>query len=71
MGFAPGTLVHLWHGDLKDRRYADRHREFRQFDFNPVKDLALDENQCWRWGSPKPDMHRYVRDYFAARKEDG
>jgi hypothetical protein len=71
VGYAPGTLIHLWHGDLKDRRYADRHREFREFGFDPAKDLALDENRCWRWDSNKPAMHRYVRDYFAARKEDG
>ena len=34
-------------------------------------DIAIAETGCWRWATDKPDLHRYVRDYFAARKEDG
>jgi hypothetical protein len=71
VGFIGGTLLHLWHGNLKDRRYSDRHRDFRQFDFDPYVDIAADAHGCWRWNSEKPQMHQYVRDYFAARKEDG
>ena len=71
IGFLEGTLLHLWHGDLTDRRYMDRHRDFRQFDFDPAVDIAKDDHGCWRWNSDKPRMHQYVRDYFAARKEDG
>ncbi len=71
IGFVPGTLLHLWHGDLKDRRYADRHQDLSRFDFDPAVDIATDENGCLRWNSPKPQMHQYVREYFAARREDG
>ncbi len=71
LGFIDGTLIHLWHGDLKDRRYADRHREFSEFLFDPAVDLAEDEHGGWRWNSDKPAMHQYVRNYFATRKEDG
>jgi hypothetical protein len=71
VGFIGGTVIHLWHGDLKDRRYADRHGGFRRFDFDPAVDIAVNEQGCWRWSSDKPLMHQYVRDYFVARKEDG
>lgn len=71
IGFVNGTLLHLWHGDLKDRQYAGRHRDFQQFGFDPSMDIAADDNGCWHWNSDKPRMHQYVRNYFAARKEDG
>jgi hypothetical protein len=71
IGYLDGTLLHLWHGDLKNRRYSDRHRDLKQFDFDPYVDIAIDNHGCWRWNSEKPRMHQYARDYFAARKEDG
>ncbi|HVM46424.1 MAG TPA: hypothetical protein VMU04_00280 [Candidatus Acidoferrum sp.] len=71
VGGLEGTLVHLWHGDLKDRKYASRHEEFKRFEFDPGADIALDDHGAWRWNSAKPLMHQYVRDYFATRHEDG
>jgi hypothetical protein len=64
----PGTVYHLWHGDLADRRYAERHRILEHFD--PRTDIALDEARSWRWSSPKPDMHTFIRRYFERRHED-
>jgi hypothetical protein len=66
-----GTLYHLWHGDLRDRQYPERHQRLRRFHFDPFHDIALADNQVWRWNSDKPLLHQYVRDYFASRKEDG
>ena len=70
VGCLDQKLYHLWHGDLRDRRYRERHEGLRRFDFDPEKDLALSESGCWRWASHKPEMHRYVNDYFASRRED-
>jgi len=66
-----GDVYHLWHGDLADRRSSERHEQLAPFDFDPTSDIALADSGCWRWASDKPDMHRYVREYFAARREDG
>ena len=71
VGYIDGALVHLWHGDLVDRRYQERHREFSAFSFDPATDIALDANGCWRWSSQKPEMHEYVARYFRERREDG
>ena len=71
IGWLDGVITHLWHGELKRRRYQERHREFSAYDYNPVTDIALDANGCWRWNSPKPQMHAYVADYFRSRREDG
>ena len=71
VGYIPGRVFHLWHGDLNNRRHQERHRLFAQFDFDPYTDIALDPNGCWRWNSDKTEMHAFVRHYFESRKEDG
>ena len=71
VGFVDCRLFHLWHGDLRNRRILQRHQSLSRFHFDPFEDIAIDQNGCWRWSSDKPEMHAYVRDYFASRKEDG
>ena len=71
IGLLEGNIFHLWHGDLHNRQTRTRHEGLQRFQFDPFVDIAADENGCWRWNSDKPDMHEYVRDYFASRKEDG
>ncbi len=71
LGFVPGLAYHCWHGELSKRRYRDRHLDMLRFDFDPETDIALDEHGLWRWNSDKPEMHAYVRDYFALRRDDG
>jgi hypothetical protein len=71
VGYIEGPLFHLWHGDVKDRRYEGRHRDLKAFDFDPFTDVALDANGCWRWNSDNKDLHLFVRRYFESRNEDG
>ena len=71
VGFAPGAIRHLWHGDLTHRRYGDRYRDFAAFDFDPYSDIAPNGDGCWRWNTPKYALHEYVRKYFKSRREDG
>lgn len=70
VGYLDCTIFHLWHGPWESRRYAQRYVGLEPFHFDPFTDVALGDNGCWRWNSRKPDMHQYVRDYFAMRKED-
>lgn len=67
----PGRIIHLWHGELQDRKPGLRHSGLRAHDFNPTRDIAISESGAWRWASDKPAMHVYLKDYFAARYEDG
>lgn len=71
VGVIDGDVYHQWHGKASDRGLGTRHNRLGQFDFDPFTDLALDERGCWRWNSDKPELHAYVRDYFASRREDG
>ncbi len=71
VSFAGYELFHLWHGEMRSRRYRERHEELGRFRFDPYEDIAIDENGCWRWDSDKPQMHEYFKEYFASRREDG
>jgi hypothetical protein len=64
IGYIEGDLFHLWHGDLVNRRYSNRHALFSKFEFDPYTDIALNEEGVWRWCSEKPEMHEYVRAHF-------
>ena len=71
VGFAEGGLFHLWHGELKNRRYAERHTFLASCGFDPEKDLWIDDQGTWRWNGLKSEAEQYVRGYFQARREDG
>lgn len=71
VGFLQGEIYHLWHGKIENRRARVRHQGLQAFQFDPFTDIAMDANGCWRWNTKKPEMHEYIREYFAARQEDG
>jgi hypothetical protein len=64
-------LLHLWHGAIPNRRYRERLEDVRPFLINAYREFAIAENGAWGWNSDKPALHQYLKDYFAARKEDG
>jgi hypothetical protein len=66
-----GRLFHLWHGALDNRKLRERHQGLSRFQFDPSVDIAFGKNGAWRWTSDKPDMHDFVRNRFASRREDG
>ena len=71
VGFVPGAVLHLWHGEVADRRYVDRNRELAGFGFDPAVDIRIGESGCWEWANKKPKLHRWAAEYFGQRREDG
>lgn len=71
VGMLDGGLLHLWHGELEHRMGGTRHRRLAEHDYDPHRDIELSDSGCWRWTSDKPGLHRFLADYFAARREDG
>jgi hypothetical protein len=69
--FLNGDLFHLWHGEMLNRPRRARHQGLVRFHFDPIEDIAVHSIGYWRWNSDKPEMHEYVREYFASRREDG
>jgi hypothetical protein len=71
IGYVDGRIFHLWHGDRRDRKYGERTAALKRYGFDPFTDVSVDHEGCWRWSTPKTDMHRYVCSYFNSRREDG
>jgi hypothetical protein len=65
------NVYHLWHGEMRHRRYRERHKILPRFEFDPFQDIAIDDSGCWRWNTDKPGMHALVNSYFSSRNEDG
>ncbi|MEM9188357.1 MAG: hypothetical protein AAGF12_04240 [Myxococcota bacterium] len=70
IGYVPGLLRHLWHGNKSDRLYDRRLTILVEEDYDPAEDLAIDEQGVYRWATDKPRLHRWCEDYFALRRED-
>jgi hypothetical protein len=70
LSYAPGRLLHLWHGTIENRRYAQRNRELTALGFDPREDIRVSDTGCWEWASAKPELHAWARRYFVERKED-
>jgi hypothetical protein len=70
MGYIGGDIFHLWHGDLRRRKYRERVEALNESSYDPAADIALDTEGCWRWNSPKHEMHQKVHEYFVSRSED-
>jgi len=71
VGFVPGYLLHLWHGDTSDRRYFERNQELIGMNFDPAQDLALDASGLLMWSEDNPGLRTWAVEFFSARKEDG
>jgi hypothetical protein len=71
VGYVPGKVLHLWHGEHADRQYLNRGLELNAFAFDPSKDLSIDAGGCYSWSSNKPELHRWAERYFVTRREDG
>lgn len=71
IGHVTGRLYHLWHGEIKNRNYAGRHRGLVENNFNPSTDIAIGSNGAWRWAKSKPDLEKFLQNFFISRAEDG
>ena len=71
IGVVPGDVIHLYHGERKDRQYRSRIAHLVHHDYDPAVDLAKGKSGLWRWASDKPALHRAVRRFFERRNDDG
>jgi hypothetical protein len=71
LGSIEGDVYTLWHGNLGNRQYNKRHDVLATYNFNPELDLTLNSDDTWQWNSDKPQLHKFISDYFHQRREDG
>jgi hypothetical protein len=69
IGPLPGTIYHLWHGELKDRNYYDRYKLLENFD--PYSDIQIASNGAWQWTKLNTELEEQPRANFVNRREDG
>ncbi len=69
VGALAGRLLHLWHGEIKDRRYLERHIDFAQLDFDPYADIEVAANGLFRWTDRGQRLIPFMSAYFANRNE--
>jgi hypothetical protein len=69
----PGEVLHLWHGNLADRKYNVRYQEFERFNFDPYKHLRAVPGRPLEFVPEvaMPELIEWFRSYFMQRKEDG
>ncbi len=69
LAYADTTVHSLFHGEHQNRHYRLRRDILLRHDYAPDRDLAIDENGCWRWASDKWGLHQQVHGYFFERKD--
>ena len=69
VGYVPGEIYHLWHGDAENRNYRDRFKVLA--DFNPDADVYVGDNGAWQWTKPKLALAEQLKAHFVNRREDG
>ncbi len=71
IGWVPGTLLHLWHGDPADRKYQARFSILARHGFDPHRFLRPSASGVWEWADAPHGLPDEIRAYFAQRNEDG
>jgi hypothetical protein len=71
VSYVSGHLYHLWHGDAKNRGHIGRHDRLASFNFNPDLDIAIGDNGAWHWARPRPELDKFLANFFIDRAEDG
>lgn len=69
----PGEILHLWHGDLVNRRYLQRMLETNRLGFNPYEDVIARPGKPLEWNPSRntQPLVDYFVEYFKNRREDG
>jgi len=68
VGYLDQPIYHLWHGELRDRKYRQRYAILEGYD--PDADVGYDSHGILQWTTDKSDLHRNMEAYFKDRKED-
>ncbi len=63
-----GDIIHLYHGDTKNRNYNNRYDILNDVSFNPETDLVLDKNNLWKFKNLT--LSKKMSEYFESRNED-
>lgn len=69
IGYLEGNLFHLWHGEINNRKYLERHIEFSELSFDPFSDIYKTPNGTWNWSNNTENYQVFLKNYFSQRQE--
>lgn len=70
VGYSTGRILHLWHGDIRFRKYAVRNHELHSIGYDPKKDIRPGKNGLYEWTKSGKRIEQWAIDYFKHRQED-
>lgn len=65
-----GTILHMYHGDMKNRLYEVRYKMIEKINFDIKKDIKINNYGCWEWNTENKKLSAIVKRYFSIRNED-
>jgi hypothetical protein len=71
VGYIPGNIRHLWHGERSNRNYWERIYMLKVCEFDPRSDLIYRPDGLLEWKDKDGLLQKSVEFYFKNRKEDG
>lgn len=70
VGYVPGAVLHLWHGDPANRGYKKRHRKVNELGYDPKVHLRSEPGGALTWSDRESPLALWVSEYFRGRQED-
>jgi|GEM_PF-1148208 len=70
LDYINGTIVHFWHGSLKDRKYNERWYMLLDNNFRTYNDISYDTKGLLQYTLKGKRFNKILMNYFYARKED-
>jgi hypothetical protein len=71
VGYVPGAVRHLWHGDRSNRQYLSRDEILSRHGFDPATHLRISENGLLELSNAPDGLADEIARYFADRRDDG
>lgn len=72
VGYIDNDIIHLYHGNQKNRHYSERDAILKKNNYSPERDLCLNNDGCWEWSkNASSSLKDNVKNYFSARNENG
>jgi hypothetical protein len=75
INYVDGSIIHLYHGKRRNRRYKLRNKIIARHNFNPVRDVQIcKKSGVFKWSEDvienRPDLINEIKNYFKTRRED-
>jgi hypothetical protein len=70
VGYVPGRVLHLCHGQPANRLYVERIDWLNHAQFSPEADLRSGWDGLWEWAGGSAWLREQMRQYFFDRRDD-